>query len=82
MISVTDPHGRILCFLERAATFSSKYLLDCTHEAEWTPFQTHYFSEDLIEPGIEPGAPDLQPGTTFVLKSFSLDSRLWNLFEV
>jgi hypothetical protein len=22
---------------------------------EWTPFQTHYFSENLITPGIEPG---------------------------
>jgi hypothetical protein len=27
----------------------------CTHEAEWTPFQTHYFSENLVAPGIEPG---------------------------
>jgi hypothetical protein len=25
------------------------------HEAEWTPFQTHYFSENLLTPGIEPG---------------------------
>jgi hypothetical protein len=24
-------------------------------EAEWTPFQSHYFSEDLVAPGIEPG---------------------------
>jgi hypothetical protein len=24
-----------------------------THEDEWTPFQTHYFSENLIVPGIE-----------------------------
>jgi hypothetical protein len=31
----------------------------CTHEAEWTPFQTHYFSENLVAPGIEPGALDL-----------------------
>jgi hypothetical protein len=23
--------------------------------AEWTPFQTHYFSENLVVPGIEPG---------------------------
>jgi hypothetical protein len=21
----------------------------------WTPFQTHYFSENLVAPGIEPG---------------------------
>jgi hypothetical protein len=24
-------------------------------EAEWTPFQTHYFSENWVAPGIEPG---------------------------
>jgi hypothetical protein len=23
--------------------------------AEWTPFQTHYFSEKLVAPGIESG---------------------------
>jgi hypothetical protein len=42
-----------------AATFSSKLFLSCTHEAEWTPFQTHYFSENLVAPGIEPGPLDL-----------------------
>jgi hypothetical protein len=25
------------------------------NEAEWTPFQTHYFSDNLVAPGIEPG---------------------------
>jgi hypothetical protein len=25
------------------------------HEAEWTPFQTHYLSAILVAPGIEPG---------------------------
>jgi hypothetical protein len=25
------------------------------HEAEWTPFETHFFSENLVEPGIESG---------------------------
>jgi hypothetical protein len=33
-----------------------------THEAEWTPFQTHYCffsSENLVVPGIESGPPDL-----------------------
>jgi hypothetical protein len=33
VVSVTEPYGRILSFLD-----------SCTHEAEWTPFQTHYFS--------------------------------------
>jgi hypothetical protein len=40
---VTDPYGRILAFLDRNRYFSIKQLLSCTHEAEWTPFQTHYF---------------------------------------
>jgi hypothetical protein len=31
----------------------------CTHEAEWTPFQTHYFSENLVSSGIEPEPLDL-----------------------
>jgi hypothetical protein len=43
VVSVTDSYGRILGFLERSRYFSIKYLLSCTHEAEWTPFQTQYF---------------------------------------
>jgi hypothetical protein len=50
-------------FQTGTATFSFKELLSCTHEVEWTPFQTHYFSENLVAPGIEPGHLDLQPGT-------------------
>jgi hypothetical protein len=30
-------------------------LLNYPHEAEWTPFQIHYFSENLVALGIEPG---------------------------
>jgi hypothetical protein len=41
VVSVKDPYGRILDFLDRSRYFSIKYLLSCTHEAEWTPFQTH-----------------------------------------
>jgi hypothetical protein len=37
-----------------AATFPFEYLLSYPHEAEWTPFQTQYFSENLAGPGIEP----------------------------
>jgi hypothetical protein len=54
-----DPYGRILGFLDRSRYFSIKQLHSCTHEAEWTPFQTHYFSEKLVAPGIEPGPVDL-----------------------
>jgi hypothetical protein len=39
--------------------FSFKQLLSCTHEAEWSPFQTHYFTENLVALGIEPGPLDL-----------------------
>jgi hypothetical protein len=26
-----------------------------SHEAEWTPYQTHCYSENLVVPGNEPG---------------------------
>jgi hypothetical protein len=58
VVSVTDPYGRILGFLDRSSYFSIKQLLNCTHEAEWTPFQTHYIFF-LVVWGIEPGPPDL-----------------------
>jgi hypothetical protein len=55
VVSAADPlrqYSRLsrpesLLFLQ-----SSSY---CTHEAEWTPFRTHYLSENLIAPGMEPG---------------------------
>jgi hypothetical protein len=28
------------------------------NEVEWTPFETHYFSENLLDPGIEPGTSE------------------------
>jgi hypothetical protein len=34
--------------------FLEPELLSYTHEAEWTPFQTHYYSENLVAPEIEP----------------------------
>jgi hypothetical protein len=37
------------------AAIPLKQLLNYPHEVEWTTFQTHYFSENLVEPGIEPG---------------------------
>jgi hypothetical protein len=58
VVSVTDPYCRILGFLDRSRYFSIKLLLSCTHEAEWTPFQTHYFFF-LVVPGIEPGSRNL-----------------------
>jgi hypothetical protein len=55
MGSVTDPYG----FLDGAANLPSKQLLNCIHEAEWTPFQTLYFTKNLVAPGIEPVPLDL-----------------------
>jgi hypothetical protein len=52
MVGMTDPYGRILGFLDRSRYFF--FFLSCAHEAEWIPFQTSYFSENLVVPGIEP----------------------------
>jgi hypothetical protein len=35
--------------------YSFSYLLSYPHVAEWTLFQTHYFSENLVTPGIDRG---------------------------
>jgi hypothetical protein len=59
VVSVKDPYGRILDFLDRSSYFLFQFLLNCTHEAEWTQLQTRYFSENLVEPGIEHRPLDL-----------------------
>jgi hypothetical protein len=59
VVSVTNPYGHILGFLYRNSYFFSEYLLTCTHEAEWTSFQTHFLSENVIAPEIQPGPLDL-----------------------
>jgi hypothetical protein len=41
-------------FLDRSRYFLEKNL-NYPHEAEWNPFQTHYFSENLVVQGMEPG---------------------------
>jgi hypothetical protein len=38
VVSVTDPYGHILGFIDKSRYFFLQ-LLDCTHEAERTPFQ-------------------------------------------
>jgi hypothetical protein len=49
------PRSLISVFYTGTTTFSFKLLLDHPHEAEWTPFQTHHYSENLVAPGIEMG---------------------------
>jgi hypothetical protein len=64
MVSAVDPYGCNLGFLDRSRYFFFQVApLNCTQKAEWTPFQTHHFSENVVAPGIEPGPLDLQPGT-------------------
>jgi hypothetical protein len=55
-----------------------KQLLNYPHEAEWTPFQTHYFSEDLVAPGIETGPLDLYPGTLTTEAVYAFKMRCSN----
>jgi hypothetical protein len=56
VVSVTDAHGHILKFYKpQPLLFLSSSSSIGAHDAEWTPFQTHYFSEALVAPGIEPG---------------------------
>jgi hypothetical protein len=44
-----------LSFIDRSRYFSFNYLLSFPNEAEWNPFQAHYFSGNLVAPGIKSG---------------------------
>jgi hypothetical protein len=46
-----------------AATFLSRSSSFIFTRAEWTPFQTHSYSENLVGSGIESGISGLQPRT-------------------
>jgi hypothetical protein len=68
VVSVTDPSGHILGFLDRAATFlssSSSVVLTRLSGPRSRPttvfffFFFFFFPENLVVPGIEPGPPDL-----------------------
>jgi hypothetical protein len=59
VVSVSDPYGRILRSLDR----SRHFFFQVAPQAEWTPSQTQYFSENPVAPGIEPGTLDLWQGT-------------------
>jgi hypothetical protein len=39
--------------LDRSRYFFIRVAPTFAHEAEWTPFQTHCFSENMVAPGIE-----------------------------
>jgi hypothetical protein len=55
VVSAADPlRSLISVFLSGAATFLSSSSSFILTRAEWTPFQTHCYSENLVAPGIEP----------------------------
>jgi hypothetical protein len=51
-----------LCSIDRSSYSSLKQLLNYTQEQEWTPFQTHCLSVNLVAPGIEPGTSESVSG--------------------
>jgi hypothetical protein len=53
------PRPLISVFWTGAATFLSTNSSFILSRAEWTPFQTHCYSENLVVPGIEPGISGL-----------------------
>jgi hypothetical protein len=61
--SMTDPYDCILGFIDQSHYFffqvAPQFYSNCTHNAEWTPFQTRYYSENLVVPGTEPEPLDL-----------------------
>jgi hypothetical protein len=63
VVSAADPlRSLISVFQTGAATFlpsSSSFILT---RAEWTPFQTHCYSENVVAPGIEPGTSGYAAG--------------------
>jgi hypothetical protein len=56
VVSTADSYGRILGFLDY---FFFQVALQLYSQAEWTLYLTHYFSENLVAPGIEPEPLDL-----------------------
>jgi hypothetical protein len=54
VVSLMDPYGRILGFLDR-----SYFFFQVAPQLYSVVLQTHYFSENLVAPGIEPGPRDL-----------------------
>jgi hypothetical protein len=59
VVTVTDLYSHILGFLDQSRYFFLQVAPQVYSKAVWTPFQTHFFSENLEEPGIEPGPLDL-----------------------
>jgi hypothetical protein len=55
VVRTADPHVCILGFLDRSCYYFFQTAPHLYSEAEWIPFQTHYFSENMVASAIEPG---------------------------
>jgi hypothetical protein len=63
MVSAADIlRSLISVFYTGAATFLSSSSSFIFTKTEWTPFQTHCYSNNPITPGSEPGASGLTAG--------------------
>jgi hypothetical protein len=62
---VTDPYDRILGVLDRSRYFFFQVASLLYSQGSVNPFQIHYFSENMVAPGIEPGhlGLDYQPSS-------------------
>jgi hypothetical protein len=63
LVSVAVPYGRILGFLDWSRYFFFQVTPQLYSRDRVDPFQTRYFSENLVVPGIEPEALDMSSGT-------------------
>jgi hypothetical protein len=61
VVSVTPVRPYFHIYRLEPLLLSSKELLCCTREAEWTPFQTHHFSENPVVPGMVFGILTIRP---------------------
>jgi hypothetical protein len=60
VVSAADPLRSVISiFWTGTATFLSSSSSFILTRAEWTPFQTHCYSESLVAPEIEPGTSGL-----------------------
>jgi hypothetical protein len=55
VVSAMDPHGRILGFLDRSGFYFFQVAPQSYSTRLSGPRSRHYFSENLVAPGIEPG---------------------------
>jgi hypothetical protein len=62
VVSAADPPQLLISVLQtgtaNSLSSSSSFILT---SAEWTPLQTHCYSENMAVPGIEPGTPESAP---------------------